>query len=120
VVTLEPGESFTQEWHGVYLKNETLPAGCPPGSVGTACTRLAAIERGMFTFRALAAAAIDCSQFGGACSSCLADGNGGCVTYGAIVSGRSLSVEESVLLDPSYGVGAANDVVPVVGLTFKE
>lgn len=120
VVTLEPGESYSQDWHGVYLKNETLPAGCPPGSPGMACSRVVAIERGTFTFRASATAGIDCSQFGGACSSCIADSNGGCVIYGAVVSGDSLPVEASVLLDPSYGQEPADDVVRVVGLTFKE
>jgi hypothetical protein len=120
VVTLEPGESFTQEWHAAYVRDETLPAGCAPGSEGVTCSRAVAIERGTYTFSASAAAGMDCSQFGGGCSSCLADSNGACVTYGAVVTGSSLPVQASVLLDPSYGVGPANDVVPVVGLTFKE
>ena len=120
VVTLQPGESFRQEWHGVYMKEELLPAGCTQSREAITCSRVAAIQAGPFTFTASAATGIDCSPFGdGACTACVADSNGGCTTFGAIASGRSLPAAVSVQLDPSLGVDP-NDSVPAVGLVFQE
>jgi hypothetical protein len=120
VVTLLPGESTGQEWHGVYMKDELLPAACTQSREATTCSRVVAIEAGTFTFTASAATDIDCSPFGdGACTACMADPNGGCTTFGAVASGRSIPAVVSVELEPSLGVDP-RDPVPAVGLVFQE
>jgi hypothetical protein len=120
VVTLQPGEAFQQVWSGSYLKEEVLPAGCPPGSQASTCSRVVAIQPGTFTFAATARTAIDCSPFGGVCTPCMVDGNGGCTTYGAVATGLLLFAVASPELDQSYGVGANGAVGHPVDVVFQE
>jgi hypothetical protein len=119
-VTLQPGESWMQPWSGVYMVAETLPAGCPSGSAARSCTRVRAIEPGEFTFAATAGASLDCSRFGGTCTTCLRDDSGGCTTYGAVVAGPELRAVTTLHLDSSYGVGPNGGGPHPVELVFQD
>lgn len=118
---LQPDESTSQQWNGVYWLDTTLPAECAPTGANIECGQSLAVQPGSFTFTAMAGTGIDCSEFGdNTCTECMPDANGGCTTYGAVVAGRLLPTATSVTLDASYGVPASSAVPRPVELVFEE
>lgn len=106
VLTLQPGESTSEEWGGAFLRDASLPLACRPASGASDCQRVEGVAPGVYTFSAIAGTTLDCSQLGGApCQPCMPSAGGGCWTAAAVIAGPFLTAKTQVMLDSSYGVG---------------
>jgi hypothetical protein len=120
-ITLQPGESLSTLWRGLAIVKESLPEQCRSSNGPAQCDTARNVAPGTFTFTSQAGTALDCSKFGARmCGPCVPNGNGGCSTPGAIVSG-ALSAEVIVELDGSYGVGGGGGagITRSVEVVFK-
>jgi len=122
VLALKPGENEMVQWSGAYTESVTLPPTCRPADGTMECQRIDAVKPGVYTFTSRAGTEISCAQTStGTCPTCQPQATGGCVTYGAVVSGETITAETQVTLDGSYGVGGpgGGGMVRAVEVTFK-
>ncbi|HTM43383.1 MAG TPA: hypothetical protein VL137_00435 [Polyangiaceae bacterium] len=103
-ITLQPGESTKPTWDGLYSVNSALAQACSPSGQSVVCDRAEQIQPGTFTFVAQAGTELNCA---GAldCNQCTVISAGGCSTPGALTSGMTLTAQQTVDLDATYGVG---------------
>ncbi|HVY29151.1 MAG TPA: hypothetical protein VHB79_21480 [Polyangiaceae bacterium] len=123
VITLQPGESTMGLWNTLYTEQEKLPPVCSKAAGVNECQRIVAAKPGDYIFSAQAGSNMTCGgpTATGTCGSCDANGNGGCVTYGAVIAGPLLNAKVEVMLDGSYGLGGpgGGGMVREVMLEFK-
>jgi hypothetical protein len=113
-ITLQPGESTKATWDGLYSVNSPLPQACSPSGQSVVCDRAEQMAPGTFTFVAQAGTELNCM---GAldCNQCTAISGGGCSTPGALTAGMTLTAQQTVDLDATYGVGGtATKTVKIV------
>lgn len=95
-VTLQPGETISVDWAGLFGVQDDLPSECVPKRAdglefGTQCEHLQAIAAGTYTFSAEAGTTLDCSQIlAEGCAKCMPDADGYCTTPYALVGGSRL------------------------------
>lgn len=107
-VTLAPGQMHSEQWSALYRVDGTLPQSCVSFDTGqdeVTCDQAKRVQAGKYTFHAVAGELQDCTQTTGdnSCSECKPDPNGGCSTPGALIGGKLIETEATVLLDESYG-----------------
>ncbi len=104
-VTLEPGETITTSWAGLFSVEADVPRECVPKRAdgvdfGTRCDRVQSFASGAYTFNAEAGTTLDCSQFSpDGCYECEPDAEGLCTVPNALVGGKRLSARTAVELD---------------------
>jgi hypothetical protein len=107
-VALQPGETLSTSWNGLFQVQRELPKQCIPPDYGTAaCQQTMQVQPGTFVFSAVAGRSTDCkATTGGACAACMPtpDGRGGCSISGALIAGQMLNAVTKVQLDASYGI----------------
>jgi hypothetical protein len=122
VITLQPGESALTLWSAIYSENVTLPPICSAKAGQKECQRIAGVEPGTYIFTAQAGTGIRClDDAAGSCGSCMQSSNGGCSTYGAVITGPLLQAKIDVQLDGSYGIGGpgGGGMVRSVDIVFQ-
>lgn len=106
VITLQPGESALTLWSAIYSQHVVLPPACSARAGQKECERITGVTPGTYIFTAQAGTGMECLNNGaGSCGSCMESGNGGCTTYGAVITGPLLQAKIDVQLDGSYGIG---------------
>jgi hypothetical protein len=105
-ITLLPGESHQLTYAGLYTDTVPLTEGCLNELDLTEgnCTVKHEINAGTFTFKAEAAATLDCDPTLAACDFCGPSDTGGCSTPGATVPNPTLFAETTVDLGPANGL----------------
>ena len=104
-LTLEPGETVTTSWAGLFSVEGDLPRECVPKRAdgldfGTRCDHSLSIESGAYTFNAQAGTTIDCSQLSpDGCKECVPDKDGLCTVPSALVGGKVLNARVVVDID---------------------
>jgi hypothetical protein len=123
VTTLQPGESTTGQWSAIYTEHVVLPPACSQQAGTNECQRIVAAKPGDYIFSAQAGTNMTCGgpTATGTCDTCQANGNGGCITYGAVIAGPMVNAKVEVMLDGSYGLGGpgGGGMVREVMLEFK-
>lgn len=119
-IMLQPGEQRFAPWSGLYAVPAVLPAECVPfesGDTSISCQMAKRIVPGTYEFSARAGTSLDCSQTtaNSACSACMSDGQGGCITAGSLITGKILTAKATVDLNQSYGVYGSSADAPAPG-----
>ncbi|HYQ17661.1 MAG TPA: hypothetical protein VEQ58_17935 [Polyangiaceae bacterium] len=108
-ITLQPGESVSEQWSASFLETRTLPNECAPELLSAQCSQLVSVTPGVFTFSAQASTSLDCSGFDqDPCPPCTPQPNGECFTFGGLLKGALRTAQTTVMLDASYGVGESD------------
>ncbi|MEI9953041.1 MAG: hypothetical protein WDO74_29695 [Pseudomonadota bacterium] len=119
-VTLEPGESISVDWAGLFGVAADLPSQCIPKrpdglEFGSQCEHSRAIAAGSYTFSAQAGTTLDCSEvLADGCYECEPDADGLCTVPYAVVGGATLTARAVVAVEARIG---HNDSVKLV---FKD
>jgi hypothetical protein len=118
-VALEPGQSITLPWDGLFGVEQTLPQQCLGAGVqGPAvCTQAKRIEANAFTFIATAGTRRECLQPGGTCT-CTPNANGGCVSASSLIGGTIYTSEFLIKLEP--GETSPSGEPPYIEILFRD
>jgi hypothetical protein len=123
VITLAPGESTIQLWSTLYTEQVALPPACRTKTDAMACQRVLSAKPGAYIFSAEAGLGMKCDQPDSmSCASCQPNSNGGCATFGAVITEPLLNAKTMVELDASYGLGGpgGGGMVREVEVTFND
>lgn len=121
-ITLAPGESTLSLWSALFSEKVELSRVCAAAAGQAECTRIASVTPGDYVFSAQAGTNLQCMAPGaGECGTCMPNPNGGCNTFGAVITEPLVQAKVEVKLDGSYGIGGpgGGGMVREVVIEFK-